>query len=318
MRTSTQRVAAMLAFGLALTSCTTGKESADPPSEVASAAPTPSSEATRSDGWPSLAIIESSGSAAWGVVLTTDGHVLVGNYVTETDDTPITVTFDNGETSSAVLMGMDPHTRLAAVKVDGPPELVPAGFAGTDLGIGDAVLMLQVPPADPGPAASGTIRATGISFGNLSVIETDAVAPGGSTGPLVNASGEIVGITIGSISASDGSGPGSSIAIPASLAARVADELIAGEPVAHPFLGISVDEAADGETVVVDVASDGPADQGGVRPGDVITTIGDRTVDAPFDVVSAIQHRRVGEDIVVGYLRDGAAQETIVTLGRRL
>lgn len=317
MRTSARRVAAALALGSALTSCTTGIESANPPPEVASAAPTPSAVATRSDGWPSLVTIESDGPAGWGVVLTTDGHVLVGNYAADADETPVTVTFGNGESRPAALVGVDPHSGLAAVKADGAPDSVAAEFDDGAPAVGDAVLMLGVPPEAAGPVAVGAVQATGVPFGDVSVIETDAVAPAGALGPLVNAAGEIVGITIGYSQLVDGSEPEGSFAIPAALAARVADQLIAGEPVTHPFLGVSVDDANGGGTFVVDVVGDGPAEQAGLLPGDVIMTIGDRTVDAPFDVVSAVQHHRVGEAVVVGYTRDGSAAETTVTLGRR-
>lgn len=254
-------------------------------------------------------------SAGSGLVLTADGHILTSAIATVgTGGEAATVTFDDGRSAPATIAGDDPQTGLAVLKVDGVADLTPAVFADSDaVQIGDEVRVIGGSlVADP--VASGTVLDTSLRFGRFSAIGTDAPASRGAGGaPLVNAAGEVVGIVVGFIGTAGGDE--TAMALPASLAARVADQLVAGEPVAHPYLGVSVGLADSGGALVQQVAAGSPAGQAGMQSGDVLTRVGDRPIADPDDLLAAVQSASIGDQVTIAYTRDGTDQEATVTLG---
>jgi putative serine protease PepD len=246
--------------------------------------------------------------------MTAEGHILTSAAVVgDAGDEPVTVGFDGGETSEATLVGTDSLTDLAVVKVDGVPGLAVAGFADSEgIGVGNEVVVLE--PVTGDPAGTGTVLATGRAVGPVGMVETDAVAGLGSAGrPLVNRNGQVVGIVM---AASGEGGAERSLAIPSNLAGRVAEQLIAGGPVVHPYFGVSVVEAPDGGGALVqEVAAGSPAAEAGLRPADLIVQLGDRSVEGPGDVLYAVQSRRAGDPLVVLYISEGIERDTRVTLG---
>jgi putative serine protease PepD len=312
MRTSTVWLSGALLLASGSAACTGGSESVDPPTVTA---PEPSAPADPlATAGRSVVSVQVGQSGSAGVVMNADGHILTSaTVVGDAGDEPIAIGFDGGRTGAATLVGTDSLTDLAVVKVDGVPELAPAAFADSEgIGVGDEVVVLE--PVTGAPAGTGTVLATGRAAGAVGMVETDAVAGPGSAGrPVVNRAGQVVGIVM---LASDQDGTERSLAIPSNLAGRVAEQLIAGGPVVHPYLGATVDAPPDGGGALVqEVAAGGPAAEAGLQPGDLIVQLGDRRVEGPGDVLYAVQSRRAGDPLVVLYIGEGIERDTRVTLG---
>lgn len=162
----------------------------------------------------------------------------------------------------------------------------------------------------------------------LPVVQTDAsINPGNSGGALLNANAELIGVNVaiasnGATQGTAGS-DGLGFAIPINMVTRVADSLIAGERPSHGLLGIGVnDSSADTDQdrnyaggLVSDVTRGGPADQGGLRVGDVITSVQGIPADSGTTVSALIRMHEGGEEVVIGFSRGGVQQETTITLG---
>jgi putative serine protease PepD len=261
--------------------------------------------------------VEAGQSSASGVVVSADGHILTSNTViTVGGDGELTVTFRTDQSAPATVVGDDPRTGLAVIKVDGIPGLTPPVFGDSNaVRTGDQIQVLVGPLVAGAPVSTGTVLDTSIAVNGVSMLQTDAApALGSAGGPTVNSTGELVGITAGFSSSIDGSTV-SSHAVPADVAARVSEQLIAGEPVAHPYLGVMAGPAGDAGARVQQVATGSPAEQAGLRPGDVITQVGERPVGDPDDLLAAVQAYRAGDQVPVTVTRDGSAQELAVTLG---
>jgi putative serine protease PepD len=318
MRSVTRRpgwwLVSALAAGLAAAGCT--EVVPDEPEPTGSAATPSPGDAAAVEA--SVVSIEAGPSGGSGVVVSADGHIVTTHSVVAgADSGSVTVTLSGGDSHQAAVVGSDPRTDLAVIQVDGVPDLAPAGFADSDaVEIGDEVRVLGGPLVRAGPITSGVVSATGAVAGNISVIEIEteaAAVPGSGGGPAVNTAGEIIGIAIATRTSGDAE---ISVAVPSNLASRVADQLIAGEEVAHPYLGVSLGDADGGGALVEQVAAGSPAAEAGLASGDVITTVGDRTVDGPGDVVAAVQSHGVGDEVTLTYTRDGSEQDTTVTLNQ--
>jgi putative serine protease PepD len=286
---------------------------------------------------PSVVDIDTGSGEGSGVVLTSDGYILTNNHVVATArGNTMNVTFTNGKTAKATVVGTDPKTDLAVIKAQGVSGLTAATFGDSDaMRIGDSVLALGSPLGLQGSVTEGIISATNrtIQVGDeqrspsqqqsgvtsiAGALQTDAaINPGNSGGPLVNLSGEVIGInTAIATSGSSNGNIGVGFAIPSNRAKQVADQLMKGEKVSHAYLGVSVADA-DGNAgaVVQDVPSDGPAAKAGIQKGDVITKVGDKTIRGSEDLVSAVQSNKAGEQITITYTRNGAEKTATVTLG---
>lgn len=302
---------------LALAACTSSSDSPEPPGPPSGSAPSPADPLARAA--LSVVSVEAGGTTASGVVLTADGHILTSQQVSSAPaEGPVTVTLERGDSGPASIVGDDPRTGLAVVKVDGVPDLPPPAVLGDSNQVqpGDEVRVLSGPLVREGQSSSGAVTDTSLTVGSASVFGTDApVYLGAAGGPVVNLAGEVIGIVTGIRSTSGGDD--TSLALPANSASRVADELIAGGPVRHPYLGVQVvDRAAGAGAQVQQVAGDSPAARAGLRPGDVINRVGQRAVSEPDELLAAVQAGQVGEEVPVGFLRDGTEQEVTVTLGQ--
>jgi putative serine protease PepD len=259
--------------------------------------------------------IEVGPSAASGMVVSTEGHILTTDLVVSgAAGDPVTVTFHTGQSSQASIVGDDPRTGLAVIHVDGAAGIPLTVFADSDsVRFGDQVRILGGPLVSGDPVSSGTVVDTSLAAGGYSAIATDAQPILGSAGgPTTGQDGAVIGITAGVRS---GGGSEISFSVPSNLAARVADQLITGEPVTHPYLGVAAGAADGAGALVQQVAAGSPAAQAGLLPRDVITRVGDRPVADPDDLLAAVQSGRVGDQVEVGYTRDGTEQELTVTLG---
>ena len=276
-----------------------------------------------------------------GVVIRSDGYIITTEHVTAeaTGGGTITVTFSDGSTAPATIVGQDKETDLAVVKVD-RTGLAAATFADSDaVKVGQTVVAVGSPLGLDGTVTEGIVSAlhrptTGGSDNSavIDALQTDAaINPGNSGGALVDLAGRVVGInqsiaTAGSGSAAPGQQSaegniGIGFAIPADTAARIAGELIADGSASHAYLGVQTQSAADDSAGVTtgatlaSVESGGPAAAAGLKAGDVVTRVDDRVVGESEELVAAVRSYAPGTRVTLT-VRRGTATETVqVTLG---
>jgi len=272
-----------------------------------------------------------------GVVLTADGAILTNNHVvTGARGNTVRVTFNTGKTASATIVGTDPAGDLAVVKAQGVSGLTAAKFGNSDaLQPGDTVLALGSPLGLQGSVTAGIVSAlhrtidedadsqSGTPAHSIGdAIQTDAaINPGNSGGPLVNTSGEVVGIntaiaTSGQQSQGQSGNIGVGFAIPSSKAKAAADQLMKGGKVSHPFLGVQVGTAGgNGGATISSVAPGSPAEKAGLQAGDTITRAGSKDIHTSEDLVAAVQSSNVGDRLDLTVVRGGKQQTITVTIG---
>ena len=273
-----------------------------------------------------------------GVILDRKGNVLTNDHVVgDAVDGGLQVTLADGRVFEATLVGTDPTTDLAVIRLTDPPgDLTAAVLGDSDaVAVGAPVMAVGNPLGLDSTATTGIVsamdRPVSTSDGSDGTVVTNAIQidaainPGNSGGPLFNASGEVVGITssIASLSASSGS-IGLGFAIPVNLAERVAAELIADGSADHAFLGVAMSDgtaAVDGTTrrgaVVEQVDESSPASDAGLEVGDVIVAIGDDPVSGAEALTAFVRERAAGATETVTVVRDGTALEVEVTFAVR-
>jgi putative serine protease PepD len=285
-----------------------------------------------------VTIITGSGEGS-GVVYDNSGHIVTNNHVvaTATGNT-VQVNFNNGTKATATIVGTDPKSDLAVIKVANASGLKAAKFGDSGaMRVGDTVLAIGSPLDLEGTVTAGIVSALDrtIQVGSdqqqqdpfsqqqqsqatssiSGLMQTDApINPGNSGGALVNTNGEVIGIN--SAIATSGSSTGNigvGFAIPSNKVKVVADQLIKGGKVSHPFLGVSVGNGQSG-ALVQSVTSGSPAAKAGLQQGDVITKIGNKSVSTSDDVVSAVQAASVGDKLDLTYTRNGQQKTATVTL----
>jgi putative serine protease PepD len=296
---------------------------------------------------PSVVSIQESspdggGGEGTGVVLSADGLILTNNHVVAAaaDGGTLRVTLNNGSTSSASIVGRDPVTDLAVIRAKGVSGLRTATLGSSNaLQPGESVVAIGSPLGLQGTVTSGIVSAlnrpvrTGGEAGSgdptstvIDAVQTDAaINPGNSGGPLVNLSGQVVGINSAIASLGSGSGQSGSIgvgfAIPIDQARVVAQQLIDTGHATHAQLGVSVrdvqssDSSATTGAYLAAVAGGGAAKAAGLTTGDVVTKIGDRRIDGADALVAAIRSHRPGQKVQLTYVRDGSTRQATVTLG---
>lgn len=253
-----------------------------------------------------------------GVVITEDGYVLTSLHVVDRAQ-HIEVAFDDGAVYTAELMGGDPHTDLAVLRIQADTEkrFHAIEFGDSDaVRVGEIVIAIGSPFNLHGTVTMGIVSQKGRVIGMLpyeDFIQTQApINPGNSGGPLVDADGRVVGINAaihrGGARSSGNIGIG--FAVPGNLAMRVAGALIETGRMAHPWIGILM-QAVPGGVAVEEVFRDSPAEAAGIRRGDILTHINQRPVALPLDVRRAIfQHTgpvrvtvRRGEEVLDLFVR---------------
>ncbi|MEU2663297.1 trypsin-like peptidase domain-containing protein [Micromonospora sp. NPDC007220] len=284
---------------------------------------------------PSVVSIGTDNGEGSGVILTADGFVLTNNHVVASaTDGKAVVTFADGKTAEAKIVGTDPKTDLAVVKANGVSGLKAATFGDSDaMQVGDQVLALGSPLGLQGSVTAGILSARDrtIQAGSgqqrqdpaqgassiAGLLQTDApINPGNSGGALVNTRGEVIGINTAIATAGQGSSGniGVGFAIPSNKAKDVAGKLQRGEKVSHPSLGVSVTPAEGGGALVAAVTPGSPAEKAGLQRGDVVTRFGDKAVNDSDDLVGAVQAGKVGDRVEVTYKRNGTESRATVTL----
>ena len=266
-----------------------------------------------------------------GVIIRPDGYIVTNNHVIAGADV-IEVTLENNKVYPAKLVGTDPATDIALIKIEGEDlPVVPIGNSD-DLRLGEWVLAIGSPYDLRSTITAGIVSAKGRSMPNYdgqyrveSFIQTDAaVNPGNSGGALVNAAGELVGINTSIISRT-GSYAGYAFAVPVNIVSKVVDDFIEYGAVQRAMLGISITDvnaevAAQANLTDIDgvyvaaVQKDSPAEKGGIRQGDVIREINLNPVHNSAGLQEQGSKLRPGEKAVVTVLREGKQHEIIVAL----
>ncbi|MCL5985755.1 MAG: trypsin-like peptidase domain-containing protein [Actinobacteria bacterium] len=258
-----------------------------------------------------------------GVIYRPDGYIISNNHVVELGEKyQLIVTLATGQEHEASIVGRDPLTDLAVVKID--QDNLPAADFGTsrNLQIGELVVAIGSPFGLEASVTAGVISAlhrnieTGSGPPMIDLIQTDAaINPGNSGGALSNKYGKVIGINT-LIFSTSGSSAGVGFAIPVDVAVNVADQIIATGKVSHPFIGIEGVTISDEISkqfnlgnlegvYVVNVVKGGPAEKAGIAPGDVITAINGEQVKAYGDLIALLREHKVGERISVTIIRDG-------------
>ena len=292
---------------------------------------------------PAVVHIGVGGGQGSGFVYDTQGHIVTNNHVVEGGG-QIVVAFADGRQEPAQLIGTDPDSDLAIIRVNVPAnELSPITLADSDqLKVGQIVIAIGNPFGLSGTMTTGIISSLDRELeGNRylipDVIQTDAaINPGNSGGPLLDLQGRVIGVNSAIRSASNSSS-GVGFAVPANIVQAVAPQLIANGTVSHPWLGISggalssngaeqlgLSESATG-VIVSTVTAGGPAAAAGLRGGntqgfggDIITAIDGQPVQAVEDLLGyLVQHTAVGQIVTLDVLRNGEAITIPLTLGAR-
>ncbi len=266
-----------------------------------------------------------------GVIIRPDGYIVTNNHVVAGADV-IEVTLENNKVYQAKLVGTDPATDIALIKIDAEDlPAIPIGNSD-DLRLGEWVLAIGSPYDLRSTITAGIVSAKGRSMPNYdgqfrveSFIQTDAaVNPGNSGGALVNALGELVGINTSIISLT-GSYAGYSFAVPVNIVRKVADDFIEYGAVQRAMLGVGIADvnaqiAAQANLTdiagvyVTTVQKDGPAYKAGIIQGDVIIEINLNPVNNSAALQEQLSKLRPGEKAVVTILREGKQHELIATL----
>ncbi|MEM6972245.1 MAG: DegQ family serine endoprotease [Pseudomonadota bacterium] len=270
--------------------------------------------------------VESLGS---GFVISPEGFVVTNNHVIEDAD-EITVNFPDGTSLPAELVGTDPKTDIALLKLEpeGPLPFVQFGDSRVSR-VGDWVLAIGNPFGLGGSVSAGIISARNrdINAGPYDdFIQTDAaINRGNSGGPLFNMDGDVIGVNTAIISPTGGS-IGIGFAVPAAIAASVVDQLREFGTTRRGWLGVRIqtvnDELADAlgldqaaGALVAAVTEGGPAEDGGIQAGDVILRFNGEEVEAMRDLPRIVADTAVGSEVRVVVFREGQTQTVRVTLG---
>jgi serine protease Do len=262
-----------------------------------------------------------------GFIIDKDGYIVTNNHVIKDADEIKVILHDNTE-YEAKIIGSDPITDLALIKIQGK-NLHPLTFGSSDKAeVGSWAVAIGSPFGLEQTVTTGIISAKGRIIGSGpydDFIQTDAsINPGNSGGPLLNLSGQVIGINTAIVK----SGQGIGFAIPSDMAMNIIDQLKAGSKVSRGWLGVSIQnvtkEMADyygikeGQGVyVVKAYEDNPASRAGIRQGDVILSIDGRVINSSRDLTITIANLNVGQTIAVTVQRGKKQKDLTVTLGER-
>jgi len=287
-----------------------------------------------------------------GFVIDTDGHIVTNNHVVE-GARRIQVRFSDDTEAEAEVVGTDPHTDLAVIKVDVPAAMLhPVELGESDtLRVGQRAIAIGNPFGFERTVTTGIISAVGRVLRQISgfslpnLIQTDAaINPGNSGGPLLDSQGKVIGVnTI--IFTRTGFSSGVGLAIPVNTVKRVVPELIENGRFAHPWLGIrgysinaelaeALDLPAENGILVAEAIKDGPSAQAGLRGGqrevlvegfvepintggDIIIAINDTEIRSMDDLITYLESTAVGQEVELTIIRDGGEKRLTVELDER-
>lgn len=279
-----------------------------------------------------------------GVIISSEGYILTNNHVVGGSESLI-VALATGEEVKATIVGVDPNTDLAIIKIDPPRALTVAKLGDSNeirpgqmaIAIGNPYRLDNTVTVGVISAVNRTLTVEG-SYRIRGVIQTDAaINPGNSGGPLLNSKGEVIGINSAIITTTEGF-QGIGFSIPINIAKEISSELIEKGRVVRPWLGItgtdltrdmaeSLNLSVTKGVILVTIEEGGPADKAGLEGskshlwgsdfiiGDIILEIGGESTDTIDDLIEIKLKYKVGETVEVRYYRKGEIKTTEVTLG---
>jgi putative serine protease PepD len=297
---------------------------------------------------PSVVTISARGSGGAGTgsgeVIKSDGYIVTNNHVIAiaANGGSVEVQFSDGQTVPATIVGRDPQTDIAVLKIDSSRKLQPIAIgSSSSVVVGQAAVVIGAPLGLSGTVTAGIVSALdrtievpgedGTSALLVAAIQTDAaINPGNSGGSMVNCSGQLIGIPSAgaSVPSSSGESSGGSIglgfAIPVNTAMTIADEIISHGSVTHAYFGIgavpipaaAANQAGVPEGLYVQIVTPGgPAAQAGLREGDVITKVDGQPATSTVQLQELALTKKPGDKVDLEYWRNGHSTSTTVTLG---
>jgi len=268
---------------------------------------------------------------ASGFIVSQEGHILTNNHVVNGAE-QVLVDMGEGRTMEAKIIGTDPESDVAIIKVDAN-NLTPVSLGDSEsLKVGEWVIAIGSPMGLSHTVTAGIVSAKGRSGLNIATyenfIQTDAaINMGNSGGPLVNLDGQVVGINT-AILGPNGGNIGIGFAIPINMAKEVADQIIKTGSVERGYLGIYPQDLTpdlaealglkEAKGVVITQISEGsPAAQAGLKRDDVVLEFGGSSVESASQFRNLVAARKPGEEIDVVILRDGQRETLAVKMGKR-
>ncbi|HPU12704.1 MAG TPA: trypsin-like peptidase domain-containing protein [Aeromicrobium sp.] len=280
---------------------------------------------------------EGSGTGT-GIVISKDGNILTNNHVIEAaaDGGTITVAFNDGTNARAEIVGRDVATDIAVIKAAGLTDLTPATLGDSaKVRVGQPVVAVGSPfglestvtqgivsalnrPVSPGDSDSGSGSTT-----TFPAIQTDAaINPGNSGGPLVDMSGNVIGINSAINTGGSGNGSvGLGFAIPINLVRNVSTQILAGQTVEHPQIGITVSSATSDDKIttvgakISEVTAGGAGEKAGLKSGDIVTKVDGNPVASNEALIATIRGYSPGDKVTLTVQRGGKSIDVNVTLG---
>ncbi|WP_104657003.1 Do family serine endopeptidase [Ralstonia insidiosa] len=274
---------------------------------------------------------EPTASLGSGVIVSSEGYILTNHHVVDGAD-EIEVALTDGRKANAKVVGSDPETDLAVLKINLPD--LPAITLGRleNVRVGDVVLAIGNPFGVGQTVTMGIVSALGRSHLGINTfenfIQTDAaINPGNSGGALVDADGNLLGINTAIYSRSGGS-LGIGFAIPVSLAKQVMESIISTGSVVRGWIGVEPQDVTpeiaesfglsrkDGALIAA-VVQGGPADRAGLRPGDILTSVNSQPIADTTALLNSIAQLKPGAEAKVAVSRKGKAVELTIVVGKR-
>ena len=274
-----------------------------------------------------------------GVIYRSDGYIVTNNHVIE-GATGVNVAFADGTTEDAEVVGADPNTEIAVLKVN-RDNLPAAAFETKETPIvGQLAVAIGSPSGFESTVTSGVVSGVGREFppeltggpeaqALVDLIQTDAaISPGNSGGALANRDGQVIGINVAYLPPAQTGAVNLGFAIPSDTAVSVADQLIDTGEVSTAYLGVlttdlSPEDASrfdlpvDSGALVEQVVPGSAADEAGVRRGDIIRALGEAKVESYGDLLGALRDYQPGDTAELTVFRDGDEKKLEVTLGEK-
>ncbi|QSB04599.1 S1C family serine protease [Natronoglycomyces albus] len=276
-----------------------------------------------------VTVLTAGGGNGSGFFISEDGLVMTNAHVVD-GSSSLQVQLSNGEVHQGELIGSDPETDVAVLKVEGE-DFPPVVFADSDeLNVGDPALAVGAPLGLSSTVTQGMISALdrpvvtednmGDTAAIMAAVQTDAaINPGNSGGPLTDAGGQVIGVNTAIAGFSDERGNAGSIgigfAIPINHARRIAEELVATGSASRTVMGAEVGASSIGVGVELSTIVPGsPAEEAGLEDGDIVTSFNGATVTDNLELVALVRKYAPGTTVEVVYQRNGAENSTEVTL----
>jgi S1-C subfamily serine protease len=270
-----------------------------------------------------------------GVIYRSDGYIITNNHVVE-GSRDVEVAFADGSTERGQVVGKDPTTDVAVIRVD-REDLPAASFASGDPIVGQTAVAVGSPSGFESTVTSGIVSGTGREVpaeytggmqqtSLVDLIQTDAaISPGNSGGALADREGRVIGINVAYLPPGETGAENIGFAIPSDTAVSVTDQLIENGEAVHPYLGVYLSDLTE-ETartfgsplasgaLVEKVQPGGPADEAGIQRGDVVTAAGSEDVRSSGDLISALRNYQPGDTVDLTVLRNGEESRLKVNL----